>query len=299
MKTFKFSLGLIFPILISISTQAFSITSSDTLETVLRLKAGQVVPKSLIEEADSRELARALVKRKSLKEDASNARRSEHRFDFYQHSQIVLAFPFQYFASIRQHGFLNQFQVNHSINLDRKHRAIVEDKMLDLRIPRDARLSSRVNVLRPKYAYLNLDLDRDDPFLEKLSAFPALRIEGRYGNVFASLRSNVKDRATFTAGDSMLVLGAKIGTASTLNVRQTNPEKADHYFEAQIWGELNLSDVEFFLVNCEGPDFGDALKTENIEALKESGLPVYKCVPRSKYPNSSAFPYFLDRRERL
>ncbi len=135
-----------------------------------------------------------------------------------------------------------------------------------------------IQEIRPKSAYL---------FLGDLPQYPdlgATRIRSQYGNIFAVMKNEVKDRAVFTTHDSLAA-----NTAYTFNARPKEPLRAtpdghgdySSYFEAQIYGRLTLDDVDYWMVDLDG------LTPSEIKELKESsgtslskllttGIPVYK-----------------------
>jgi hypothetical protein len=113
----------------------------------------------------------------------------------------------------------------------------------------------------PKYAYLELT---SDVKFENSKAYSA------YGDVFAVLKSEVKRRTTWTIDDSVEARDRHLFTGQTLfgdQLPAANREKA-RYLEAQVWGELDLRDVSYFLVKKGS--------TQNLKELKKAGIPIYE-----------------------
>lgn len=252
--------------------------------------------KKLAKIRETREIAKELVQRQAKKDLKREVFDVYPTFDFLNKTQLILAFPFQYFTSIQKQGFLNQFQVDHSKYMDRKHRRIVEDRIFKSKIAFSQDPQAVANYLRPKYTYLALDIERNDPRYEELSGMFGMKINGLYGNVFAKFKDEVKQRSTMTPGDSLYLLGSESGEAQTLYATQTSPPRAYYYYEAQVWGELTLEDVDYILVNC---GFGEkSLSAEEIEVIKSSGVDVFKCQPRRRFGHAGD-AHFLDRGPRL
>ena len=86
----------------------------------------------------------------------------------------------------------------------------------------------------------------------------------------------VKDRATFTAGDSLNLANRVV--ARTFDYTSTSRVAKDYrvYWEAQVYGRLCFSDVQYFLANCPSHD---AVPQNIISDIKRSlRKRVYQCL---------------------
>ena len=118
-------------------------------------------------------------------------------------------------------------------------------------------------------------------------------IHGGYGDVFAKLKDEVKKRSTWTSGDSL----GQADTPESIHtffLKTSNVISVpDHsYFEAQIWGELCLEDVDYMLVGCHDP-----IDPERLEALRKTKIPIYSCRPSFK--NDRPLPHNLQRGDQI
>lgn len=249
---------------------------------------------------DSRSLARELIIKKEIKDMNRPVDPSAPVYDFMNKSKIILAFNIKYLPLIKQNGFLNQFQVDHSVNMDRKHRMLVEDQIIESKLKRSGSKNAKEHYLRPKYAFLTLDLDANDKSYQEFNGQFGIHITSDYGQIYAKIKDDVKERSTFTAGDSLYIFGSKTGDARTFKSTQTTPKGAYYYWEAQIWGELSLSDVDYVLVNCKNERGSiEKVSAEEVQQLKDSGLEVFECLSQFENPNYSFGRYRLDQGKQL
>jgi hypothetical protein len=254
---------------------------------VATLPDGAVLPQSLLTTYSTTDLARAMVYRAFQRRDLERNSKGvdlipylESETDLFHEGEIQLAFFSKYAESIFQSGFLNQHQIGNSSGFYRpEQRAALEDGLIGLRLEETYDTKDRfraANELRPKYAFLGLPLGT--PGVE-----PALS-EIDYGDVFAVLKPEVKQRTTLTNGDSLNWRDSPRLEAHTFKYRNTpfSLPRLGNYYEAQIWGKLAISDVAYFLVDCPGfyktdAKFFEAYRNANVKT------PIYSC--RSTEPD--------------
>ena len=252
-----------------------AITKNDLIQEIMNLNDDAVLPKSIWEKysKNSQLIAISLLARKRLNEKIQDDKIS--RFDFDEDSELQMAFPSSLFDKIVANGFLNQHQTIHSGGrLDRRGRTKREDEMMGLKLqePYLPDPSDPANMVRPKYGFFTLpkvEADRN-PMGEMAHT--------EYGDVFAVFGNHIKDRTTFSFHDSINVSPNEVKTlAAKIN---NPPTQSANYMEAQIWGELTLADVKYFIVNCFQPT-----PAEIISRMKGTGLEVYDC-------ETERHPYF-------
>lgn len=244
----------------------------------------------IVQEKDSRTIGRDLVaklneKNKAVKED-------KNTYDFYRDTEIQLAFSDKNFESIRRGCFKNQFQTNTSKGFaSRSKRQKAETILIGANIDDDAKVLTNPNdkshLVRPKYAYLVPT--------KPMEGVSPLSYSESYGNIYAVMKKDVKDRSTFTAQDSLKVIGKAIPLNTKADYKEIRKDK-DGYWEAQIWGEVCFSDVAYFMVNCpEKIDYSsDTTKIKKYNQIsddafikiKETGIPVYQCKKETKGVNT-------------
>ena len=243
---------------------------------------------------DSRVAARELISKIETQDLNRPLDPNVPTYDFYNDSKIILAFQMKYFPLIKKNGFLNQFQVNHSINMDRKNRQKVEDELSGTKLKRYKSLKDPYNYLRPKYAYLTLDKESG------YKATGGIHINSNYGQIYAKFKDEVKDRSTFTGGDSLYMIGAKKGSARSFRATQSDTTDVYQYWEAQVWGELTLDDVDYVLVNCKSSTgFIEKVSPEEIQEIKDAGVRVFECISVFQNPIYSFARYRLDQGKEL
>lgn len=87
-----------------------------------------------------------------------------------------------------------------------------------------------------------------------------------YGDVVLVFKPEVKKRTTWTTNDSLGVVpfrGSKATNTLKFRDKTDNPIKCGIYCEAQIWGELDMSDVAYAIIKPEA-DVPPALKSMGI-----------------------------------
>jgi hypothetical protein len=237
---------------------------------IMGLPRDGVVPHEVYSKHSSVAIARSLVMRFAELRERGHALVKNPDYDFARDTHLVVALKFAYFPSVVQRGFLNQHQTGSSGGiLSPDYRWKIENELIGFRLARKyERSSAATHAVLPKYAYVFLDRPRkgDEGFLPE-----------DYGDVYFKLKDSVKDRATFTTGDSFdLRLRRRRVDAHTFSFRSVNRLTKDprDYWEGQIWGELTLGDVDYVMVNCRGSAH---LSAGDIQSIKEQSLKVHQC----------------------
>ncbi len=229
-------------------------------------------------EHDSRQIARTLVARLARSRDQTTQESSSY-YDFKNGTSIKMLFDQSILGNIISKGFLNSHQVPHaSMNYNPSDMLNIESREIGMIISgyeaHSPKQASTLSEVLPKYAYLSMD--NPNPRVWKS------RLDKRYGDIAVVFKDEIKDRTTFTAGNSW----SEAEKAHTLDYKTNHafpePDYAylregpvwGHQWEAQIWGALDLSDVSYFMVNCSG---NKKITKENLQLLKTTGIPIYKC----------------------
>lgn len=213
----------------------------------------------LVENLDSRVLGKMIVDRLHAVCDKDRDPTSTKPTDV--NSQIIMLVPLKNLESISKFGFKNQHQTGSTGGCNCKaNRLVAEVNHVAIGLP----YSNKTRELLPKYALQVF-------YTDKMGTNPAPL---QYGNVMVRFKSEVNERATWSAQDSL-------GLKETLRTNQIRPKKDTRcisYCEAQIWGALDFSDAES-IVLPEG--------TEVTEDIKKIGLPVYTYTANFSYGQSS------------
>jgi hypothetical protein len=246
------------------------------LPEILNLQDGQVISKKIIHDNDSRSVGLSIVARIDTIE-AKRKPDTKNLYDFYNDSVIQMAFFDKIFDSIRRGCFKNQFQTGRSnASFDPEFRVKTEKDLAGIGITSDKDPKSLSHHVRPKYAYFV-------PTKEMRGVRPN-EYRRSYGNIYASFKNSIKDRTTFSEGDSI---------EFNLKARSLK-RKADYkavrrdlieYWEAQIWGDVCFSDVEYFLVDCPFTPPAPAISEATLVKMKETGIPVYQCGKEKRGDN--------------
>jgi hypothetical protein len=245
-------------------------------QEIVELEDGALLPAAKFDKYDTRTLGRAIVQRMHLREQVDETQPATP-YPILSKSSIVIFFPPKVAGPIIEKGFLNQHQCQSSCGMfNPAMRANVEVGLSRLKFEEtyvpDA--ATPANKLRPKYAYMNFH--EQVPFNTKAPY-------NYYGGAAAVLKEEVKQRSTWTVGDSLnnsgftADLSAILKSLDSIKAFQAtffssgiskHNISSTYYAEAQIWGELDLRDVQHFLVR------DGALDTE----LSATGLPIYDMV---------------------
>jgi hypothetical protein len=261
---------------------SLSAASSEMLiPEILDLKPGDTLNEETYLKYNSKLIAISIVQWLRAQKNDSNLEKSN--YDLRKNTRIAMAFDVAYLPEIIKKGFLNQHETGKSKGLYNLHkRATQENSLLKLNLePSYGQYGPLVNRVRPKYAYLLLDnQSKDESFKGDIST--------QYGDVYAVFTDDVKDRSTFTGGDS-LDMEAGFGDVYTFWY-ESYLTLQQQFWEVQIWGDLGITDVKYFLVNCHKP-----LGKEKLNKLKGTRRPVYDCKERK----TSDGIYNLIRAKRL
>ena len=244
--------------------------------SIISLTDSSVIPEQLFEEYEVNQIATSLIIRKHK----SETKERKPGYDYFNDTKIAIAFDSEWTQKILEKGFLNQHRLGHSNGYySPGHRAQAEDRFLGLNIEKNyGDIGIKAHNLRPKYAFLLLKKASDQTGYTQ--------IYSGYGNVYAIIKDEVKNRSTFSLEDSLTY---KVGKddVRTFFVRPKSALALEgNYFETQMWGTVKLENVSHFLVDCPHVSNVDAT---TVEILKSSGKPVYKC--EAKYQNR--YPYLL------
>lgn len=193
----------------------------------------------LVEQTDSRLLAEMLMTR--LQGLCGKYRDPEGKKIDDDSSEIIMSVPMEALESIAKNGFKNQHQTSKTTAANTKSRRLsAEEGQILMGLP----YTNKTRDLLPKYAF---QVFHDGTV--KPHDIPS------YGGVFIRFKPEVKKRATWSNADSLN------WTESPLNTNATKPKtnSCKGYCEAQIWGELDMSDVASIAV-YEDIEISDSLK---------------------------------------
>lgn len=242
---------------------------------VMKLNFYDTIGNEIYQKYDSKIIALSLIHWIRVKKGETTERPGD--YDFLHDTRIAMAFNYKDFGAIRKSGFLNQHEVGKTGGIySPNRRANLENGFLNLKMePYYGSYGSQVHKVRPKYSYLLLDKHRPDMGLT--------RMYSQYGNVVAIFDESIKRRATFTAGDS-LDTNASFQSLYTFWYRSKNTLqlRSGEYWESQIWGEIKVNEVDYFLVNCFEP-----MTQAAIDDLKSSSIEVYDC--KTSYDGSKLY----------
>jgi hypothetical protein len=265
-------------------------------------------PSELLEKYDSRTLGEAIVaeieRRHVFPADGEIVFEGAfHRFQTFPVKatappEVHLYFDAERTESILKHGFLSVHQTDHLFDLEKnfsikgranmggyvKGRALLEENMAGYKLSPDPEVSEdpRISELRPKSAILELSMSKKIPY--------GINGGRRWGRISAVMSDKVLKRTTFTPYDSLVLGPSTTASDRARKIVQTpfqdrftietlfkgRPDRWDpkpswgysEYFEAQIWGRLDFSDVKEFLI----PE--DYTQSE-LNEIKKIGKPIY------------------------
>lgn len=228
-------------------------------------------PREILKRYDANSIARNLLLRvyrqRELPKITDEAFMSAD-YSFYHRLDLQIAFDYRYLDRIAEAGFLNQHALGHSGgNLDHRGRLWTESTMVGMDF-RSADVPELYPVL-PKYLYAVPSEKHRDLHGHGYSYL--------YGSILAVLDDSVRNRTTFVPYDSLITLKAQdlrtlkwLGTDFSAFAVYTGS-----YFEGQVWGDLSMEDVKYFIVNCP---IGEPLTKERIQRLATvTRRRVYSC----------------------
>lgn len=181
-------------------------------------------------------------------------------------AQLLMMVPQEVFGDVARRGFLNQHVTSTTRGFNKtRTRFQAEQDLAMLRLP----YSRKGRELLPKYALLNV----------RQADFGTFALPTHYGDAAVVFKKDVLRRATWTYADS-LDFSQKAGRyalwgtpnpvlARTSRYRRNKEDRniCVNYCEAQIWGELDLRDVDYVMIRD-----GVAVSPQ----VLESGVSVYR-----------------------
>lgn len=264
---------------------------------IARLKPWSEIPPAVFEKYSANEIAKAIVDRlRDLTLDPNgdeafylpNVLLEKIKFDPELDTEIQLYFPIdrvQSVVSARQ--FLNihqapniQYQESRS-----EYRHGVENAAARLQFPKNLKIKPLVNLVQPKSATLEFKLPIDQ------RPYTAGAI--RYGELVAVLKDRVKERVTYTPYDSSALMASSYSTEdryrkevrpllgtdyffkNTWDSNFINDPYTTEYYEAMVWGTIELQDIKEFLV----PHDVDKV---TFMTLKSTGIPIYEYIEETE-----------------
>ncbi len=241
------------------------------IREILTLSNGSTLPEGIITKYDSRLIAASIIQRfhaiREWRDGVSNP-----DYDYRSGTLIQMRFPESVIESIKKYGFENEHQIGKGWgDLDR--RLHQEETEIGLVIQRSYSVGHKnpYNRVRPKYSFLGFP--NEGPDKTKWS-----KLTSEYGGIIAVFSDELKNRSTFSPDDSYTTVGKDLHTFDYRSklplARPPNPTSNDEYWEVQTWGEVTLSDVQYFLVNCTGEK---EISAEGLKSLTSIGLPIFKC----------------------
>ncbi len=238
---------------------------------IVKLSDDKRIPENVYKENDSRSIGESIVSRVAATRTAS--RYSAVPFNAFKNAQLHYYFSFQDLkpADLSRRGILNIFQVEEKDLYNTRgarqlrHRETA-NKLAGIKIEETKSTTDEANYVRPKYVGLDVNLGKELEF--------ATEGLDHFGEAVAVLKPEVMLRATYTAFDSGAFSqgfpGPKREVRSLTEPFLYAPRGgSSQYFEAQVWGELDLRDIQEFLVPS-------GTSSRLLAQLKEMGLPVYQ-----------------------
>lgn len=292
-------------------TQTISDSAGESIQlipAVMNLKAQAAIPKAIIEEHSPSEIATSLVQRLS-----KNNRRitvKQGGFNPKTGTDMMMFFREESFASIVEKGFMNYHQTGSThgestlggraaqedhllqVNIEKGgYDGFVREKLIELyeagkndqkpKVMREAKHQSPYNRIRAKYAYLVIK-DRSVDIGNTV-------FRNQYGTYGAVFKDETKPRATWTPTDSLAAQPTDIFTFQDqrVDIQAYGDRDVKYYFEAQIWGDLNIADVAYWIVP-KGVNKDSAI----FRAMKATGIPIRQyAIAEDVHPESRNTTY--------
>ncbi len=268
MKLALFALAIL---LVSHASTAAENTHNRAAE-VTALPEGAAISEAMFKKYSQRELGRAIFDRVRARETRTDAPQSGY-YDFWKDSKIMMVTGGRALPSILQTGkFRNRHQNDHALETPIWTTYGAESEMAGLKFPDN----ENGWALLPKYAYLAVDFTKPNMW--------RTRIDTMYGNIVAVFKDSIKDQVTFSPGNSWVIRRDIHSLAYKTAVPFPEPDyetsygvhrEWGHHWEAQIWGEVTLHDVDYFLINC--PRFVKINRTA-LDNLIKTKKPIHLCI---------------------
>lgn len=252
-------------------------SSYQEIREIQELPLGAQLPLDALQKYDLDTIGENIVARIERLRDSQSESTEAPYYDFRNDTTLTIVFHSRNIESIQKRGFLNRHQI-----IDALHNGLKEPEYDMAGLKLGIKNEKASYSLHPKYSYLRMDRNHPDIW--------ATKVDPSYGNVVAILKDEVKDRTTFSAGNSFLIRDGVHALSYKTDQIFPEPNYArthhqefpwGHHWEAQIWGTLTFSMVDAFLVNC--PKL-DSTPEESLAILEKTGIPIYTCV---EIPNGS------------
>lgn len=252
---------------------------------ILSLEDYASIPNQILRGVDTVSIAESIIRRLEQRMQPLPNNIATVPVDFMADSQLMLFFASTSTASIVNSGeFFSAFQLGEGTRPDghlggRRQAARVLSTL-------DLGDSSIENEIKPKSVFVNVTARQPIGHYSDLPPF---------GNIIAVLQNDVKQRATFSFGDSFLNLqfyrrdipsgdphrGMLMSTFSFPRIHVADTSRYDagySYIEGEVFGRLRLANVREWLVM---PPPQDAFVMgrrraidQSVEILKTTGLPI-------------------------
>lgn len=266
-----------------------------SIPEVLNLSHGEHIPIEIINKYSPTDIARNLVRRLDRNNQSIISKKNDG-FNPLKETDVVMFFRAEDFQNILKKGFLNYHQIGNTrgdssftirankedeflgLNIENGgYGSFVREKLMELvelgrmdqkaKVLRQANLMSPYNRIRAKYAYLfvtNKDIDIGNTVFRN-----------QYGHYGAVFKNEVKSRSTWTPSDSLGVSGHHVYTFQDhfVQIKAFQDMFAKYYFEIQIWGDLRISDVAYWVV----PE-GANEETQIYKLMKATGIPIKQYI---------------------
>ncbi len=286
-------------ILIATSTLVYANDSAngkakkEAIDRVLSLSSSETVSEADVATLGAANLSQVMVERLRLREllkttDSKpgkpllrNSRLQMH-FAVPDHTRYGLDAN-QWLEKIKKNGFLNWHQSGVSGGGGSpRMRMNKENVLMNLLLP----ASAEGDKVRPLYGvvvsenpeeyglYHNGTEKRFNRTQKEVQETAAYWNEGRYGEWIFVFKDELKKRTTYTPVDSLMRWASPAKSLNCYDCGQNKvPGYDGEYLEAQIWGGLDLADIDYIMMPKRN------VKPETvhgIEFLKQFGLPIYE-----------------------
>ncbi len=214
---------------------------------------GYISPDEL-NQLSSRQIAELLVKR--MHRECDEIRGGTSGKAVGEDSDIMMFVPSSALEGVAKFGFQNLHTTGTSLGAKAQEMRYSSENTFNAMV---LGYGSKSKEVLPKYAAL--DIKKEHGWSSETPH--------QYGDVVFVMKNDVKSRTSWTPTDSLGFVGFRESkTPSTLKFKEKEELnfKCHTYCEAQIWGPLDYSDVEYAMI---APD------TKVPKALKTANIPVY------------------------
>ena len=235
-------------------------------KNIEQLKYDDGLSSSFFNQQTGVQIAEKLVKRVSNERDLLSG-----DFDYRNNSDILIALYEISLNPILKSGcFYNAHELGMSTYTNSKLdlREKYENLYINLNLSKNENANHKKKLLnlRPKFAFLQ----------HSLKNLPQGKITHSFGSIFGKVKNDVKNRSTLSLGDKEYEGGHNtVHTFSHTGRILDKENKPDIYWEAHIWGELCLDNIEYFLVNCPG---FKPISHESLKLILNRGIQVFTCT---------------------